>query len=248
MAPAFARSADFAIDKPAGRPCPNLQADFRCGIHAELRPHGFPGCEVFDCFGAGQQLTQVTFDGRDWRTTPEIAGPMFAALPVMRQLHELLWYLAEALTRADGPLLGEVRELRAETERYTGLGPTELNALDVAEHRRLGGDLLRRVSASVRSRVPNRARDREGADLIGAALRGAQLRGASLRGAYLIAADLSGADLRDADLLGADLRDTDLRGADLTGCLFLTRPQVTAARGDMSTRLPVDFAHPAHWA
>ena len=247
MAPAFAASADFAIDKPAGRPCPNLQADFRCGIHAELRPRGFPGCEVFDCFGAGQQLTQVTFEGRNWRRTPELAGPMFAALPVMRQLHELLWYLAEALTLVEEPLLREVRDLQGDTERHTGLGPDQLAALDIGAHRRRGGDLLRTVSASVRAQVPNRARDREGADLIGATLRGARLRGASLRGAYLIAADLRDADLRDTDLLGADLRDTDLRGADLTGCLFLTRPQVTAARGNLSTRLPDGVERPTHW-
>jgi uncharacterized protein YjbI with pentapeptide repeats len=202
---------------------------------------------VFDCFGAGQQLTQVTFSGEDWRSTPEIAGPMFAALPVLRQLHELLWYLEEARHLCRGELLDEVQLLLADTERHRGLGPDELGALDVAGQRRRGGDLLRRVSEDVRSRVPKRAQDRDGADLIGARLRGAQLRGASLRGAYLIGADLNGADLRDTDLLGADLRGTDLRGADLTGCLFLTRPQVTAARGDMSTRLPVDFERPAHW-
>lgn len=248
MAPAFAASADFAIDKPAGRPCPNLREDFRCGIHAQLRERGFPGCEVFDCFGAGQQLTQVTFGGRTWREDPALAAEQFAVLPVMRQLHELLWYLAEALPLAGEPLGGEVAVLQQETERCTGLGPAELGALDIAGHRRRGGDLLRRVSAQVRSRVPERAPDREGADLIGARLRRAHLRGASLRGAYLIAADLRNADLRDADLLGADLRDTDLRGADLTGCLFLTRPQITAARGDKSTRLPVDVERPAHWA
>ena len=28
VAPAFVASADFAITKPAGRPCPNLAADF----------------------------------------------------------------------------------------------------------------------------------------------------------------------------------------------------------------------------
>jgi hypothetical protein len=173
---------------------------------------------------------------------------MFAALPVARQLHELLWYLAEAGTRVAGPLLEKVRLLQQETEGLTALGPDELAAIDIAGHRGRGGDLLRRVSESVRSRVSNRARDREGADLIGARLAGAVLRGASLRGAYLIGADLTGADLRDTDLLGADLRGTDLRGADLTGCLFLTRPQVTAALGDRSTRLPVDFEHPAHWA
>ena len=53
VAPAFAASADFAIDKPAGQACPHLAGDFRCGIHDELRPRGFPGCTVYDCFGAG---------------------------------------------------------------------------------------------------------------------------------------------------------------------------------------------------
>jgi len=93
VAPAFAASADFAIDKPAGHPCPNLANDFRCGIHDRLRPRGFPGCTVYDCFGAGQKIAQHTFGGRDWRTHPELAGPMFAALHIMRALHELLWYL-----------------------------------------------------------------------------------------------------------------------------------------------------------
>ncbi|MCU1670788.1 MAG: hypothetical protein JWP40_3715 [Blastococcus sp.] len=204
---------------------------------------------MFDCFGAGQQLTQVTFEGRDWRTTPELARPMFAVLPAMRQLHELLWYLAEALTLpAAAPLYDEARVLQHETEQHTRSGPGELAVLDIAAHSRRAGDLLHRVSELARADLPRRARDRAGADLMGAKLAGADLRGASLRGAYLIGADLHGADLRDTDLLGADLRATDLRGADLTGCLFLTQPQVTAARGDMSTCLPVAVDRPAHWS
>jgi hypothetical protein len=88
VAPAFAASADFAIDKPAGVACPNLQADFRCGIHAQLRERGFPGCTVFDCFGAGQRITQETFGGRSWREDPDLAATQFAVLPIVRQLHE----------------------------------------------------------------------------------------------------------------------------------------------------------------
>ena len=76
------------------------------------------------------------------------------------------------------------------------------------------------------------------ADLAGADLRDRELRDAGLRGALLIGADLRGVDLGAADLLGADLRDTDVRGADLTDVLFLTQPQVDAARGDAATRLP----------
>src|SRR3954465_15143997 len=123
VAPAFAASADFAIDKPAGRACPNLQDDFRCGIHAQLRERGFPGCTVFDCFGAGQQLTQTTFGGQSWREAPEPAASQFAVFPVMRQLHEMLWYLTEAevLTEAEilpraAALHADVRTARVRTE------------------------------------------------------------------------------------------------------------------------------------
>ena len=35
VAPAFAASADFAIDEPVGQACPNLGDDDRCGIHAQ---------------------------------------------------------------------------------------------------------------------------------------------------------------------------------------------------------------------
>ena len=52
VGPAFAVSADFAVDKPAGQPCAHLGTDDRCGIHAQLRPRGFPCCVAYDCFGA----------------------------------------------------------------------------------------------------------------------------------------------------------------------------------------------------
>ena len=246
MAPAFARSADFAIDKPAGTACPNLQADFRCGIHAQLRERGFPGCEVFDCFGAGQQLTQVTFGGRSWREDPALAAAQFAVLPVMRQLHEILWYLAEALTLpAAAPLHGEVRTARTRTEGLTAGTAEELIGLDMGAYRREVGKLLGRVSEVVRG--PG-GPDRRGEDLIGRDLRRARLAGASLRGAYLIGADLRDVDLGTADLLGADLRAADVRGADLSRCLFLTQPQLEAAQGDDATLVPAVLTCPAHWA
>ncbi|WAP50854.1 pentapeptide repeat-containing protein [Arthrobacter sp. ATA002] len=86
-----------------------------------------------------------------------------------------------------------------------------------------------------------------GADLMGAKLGFRQLCGADLRGAYLIAADLRCSDLSGADLLGADLRDTRLDGADLSKALYLTQPQVSAARGSASTRLPPEVSMPANW-
>lgn len=243
------RSADFAIDKEAGKPCLNLQQDFRCGIHAELRPRGFSGCTVYECFGAGQKVSGETFGGQDWRRSPQTARRMFQVFPVMRQLHELLWYLTEALALEPArPLHDDLRRLLDETERLTHLPEDAFADLDVAAHRESVAALLARAGRAVRATAPRgKRRDRRGADLIGARLRGADLRGADLRGAYLIAADLRGADLRLADLIGADLRDTDLSAADLTTSLFLTQAQVNAARGDAATKLPPSLGRPAHW-
>ncbi|WP_369174589.1 pentapeptide repeat-containing protein [Streptomyces sp. R28] len=245
----FAASADFAVDKAAGTPCRNLQDDHRCGIHARLRHKGFTGCTVYDCFGAGQKVSQVTFAGKDWRTASrEHARRMFDVFPVVRQLHELLWYLTEALTLpAARPLRAELQDLLETTEELTRRTPQELGALDVAAHRQEVNVLLLKTSELARAGTRGRKKDRRGADLMGARLKGVDLRGANLRGAYLIAADLTGADLRGADLIGADLRDTDLTDADLTGAFFLTQPQLNAARGSAGTRLPASVSRPVHW-
>jgi hypothetical protein len=173
---------------------------------------------------------------------------MFQVFLVMRQLHELLRYLSEALTLAPArPLHADISRALEETERLTRGDAEALAQLDVAAHRHTVNALLLSTSERVRATVPGRRKDRKGADLIGARLRGADLRGADLRGAYLIAADLRGADLRAADLIGADFRDADLRGADLTGSIFLTQPQLNAAKGDAATRLPPALTRPVHW-
>ncbi len=246
VAPAFSASADFAIDKAAGHACPHLQADFRCGIHNRLRQQGFSGCTVYDCFGAGQQISQVTFAGRDWRHAPQTAKPMFEAFTVMRHLHELLWYLTEALSLpAARPVHPELRLALDETEQLTRLPAEQLVDVDFATQRDRVNVLLRRASELARAggTQPNR----RGADLVGADLRRADLRGANLRGALLIAADLRDADLRGADVIGADFRDADLRGANLTGCVFLIQSQLDAAKGDARTVLPQSVTRPSHW-
>jgi uncharacterized protein YjbI with pentapeptide repeats len=248
VAPAFSASADFAIDKPAGHPCPHLQPDFRCRIHNDLRGQGFRGCAVYDCFGAGQQVSQVTFGGRDWRRDPRAAAQMYEVFPVMRQLHELLWYLAAALAlRAARAVHGELRHAFTATQAMTSRPADVLLRLDTGRHRAQVNALLIRASELARAQVPGQKLDHQGADLIGARLAGADLKGASLRGARLIGADLRRADLTLADLTGADLRGADLRGADLAQGLFVTQAQLDAAEGDAGTRLPPPLTRPARW-
>ena len=248
VAPAFLASADFAINKPAGQPCPNLERDFRCGIHPTLRESGFPGCVVYDCFGAGQRVTQDTFAGATWRRTPRIAAQMFAVFFIVRRLHELLWYLTEALAIPATRLLeAELQAAIAETADLA-LGDAEvLGALDLTDHWQRVNELLRKASGLARAASRGPALDRRGADLIGADLRVVDLRGADLRGASLIGADLRGSRLALADLTGADLRGADLSGADLRSALFLTQSQIESARGDRATTLPPALTRPEHW-
>jgi uncharacterized protein YjbI with pentapeptide repeats len=245
VAPALRRSADFAIDKPAGVACPHLDADNRCAIHADLRARGFPGCSAYDCFGAGQRASAL---GADWRAGEAQATRLFAAFASLRTLHELRWYLTEVLALASVRRLHvDARRALDEVERTADRSLEELAGIDAESVRRDVADLLRRVSRLARAGRPEGA-DRGGADLAGADLRGARLSRASLRGAYLMAADLTGADLRRADLLGADLRGAQLAAADLRDALFLTQSQVGAALGDPGTRIPPRLLRPAHWA
>lgn len=244
----FAASADFAIDKADGVPCPNLAPDHRCVIHAELSPRGFGGCVAFDCQGAGQQTTQVTFGGRDWRAQPAIAAEMFEAFRTMRQVHELLAHLAEATDRCDGaPSRADLDAATVEVVALAGAEPEVLAAADLDGLRaRVRPLLLAAADALRHAERPDPAAN-VGADLVGAQLRGADLRAADLRGALLVGADLRGADLRVASLLGTDLRGADLRGADLRGAVFATRAQLAAARGDDATRTSPAAPRPSTW-
>jgi uncharacterized protein YjbI with pentapeptide repeats len=252
VALAFAKSADFAFEKDAGEECVNLQEDFRCGIHPQLRERGFKGCTVFDCFGAGQRVTQNTFGGQSWRDDPDVRGSMFAVFPIMRQLHEMLWYLGDAASRPQARAMrGDIDAVYAETERLTEQSAEEILAIDIDARRHTVNGVLTRVSERVRAGAlgaakPSR-RVRAGADLLGADLAGHDLRGADLRGTLLIGANLRDADLSEADVIGADLRDADVGGADLSTALYLTQFQVSAANGDTQTKLPPTIDRPAHW-
>lgn len=248
----YAKSADFAFDKGGGTPCPNLDSEYRCKIHQNLREKGFRGCVGYECFGAGQKVSQITFNGNNWREHPELAKEMFEVFPIMQQLHEMLLFLNEALNRAEAQILyKDLVALRDKTEYLTSLNPKEIIELDVPAHRRTVNELLMVTSELVRSKVKQNQKKQKkigkSFDLIGAKLKGTDLRGVNLRGALLIAADLREADMRYTDVIGADFRDADLSGADFTESIFLTQAQVNSAKGDVHTKLPDSLRIPGHW-
>jgi len=236
----FRPSHGFAFAKDAGEPCRNLDPAYGCSIHATLREAGMSGCTTYECFGAGQHVTQVVYAGATWRDHADGGSEMFGVFAVVQRLHEMLVLLDQAATLAPGP---ELVRLRGLVSGHTEGRPEEILDTDLDRLAGLVGAALREVSRTVRGPGPSYV----GNDLVGHDLRGTDLAGADLRGALLIAADLRDAVLDRTDLLGADLRDTDVSGADLSTALFLTQPQLNAARGTRTTVLPPHLRRPVAW-
>ncbi|WP_422376358.1 hypothetical protein [Roseibium sp.] len=92
----FDKSESFAIDKGAGEVCPNLDDCNKCRVFDGREALGFKGCITYDCFGAGQLVSQIVFKGRSWRDDPALANRMGAALSVLRRIHEQLLLLGTA--------------------------------------------------------------------------------------------------------------------------------------------------------
>ena len=138
VATSFDASEDFAIDKPAGKACPNLGDDCRCTIHDELVIRGFAGCAIYDCYGAGQRANGV--------------APSFLAL---RVIHELIWLLTETAKLCPRDDLRA--ELDAEVASLDAIEPARAHDQDLDARSRTAHALLRRVGDALVSRPSARA-------------------------------------------------------------------------------------------
>ena len=251
----FSKSEGFPQDKIAGKPCINLQSDFSCSVHKNLRKKGLKVCMSYDCFGAGQKVAQVTFKGQDWIKSPEIANKMFDVFLIIRQLHEMLWYLIDASTFiSNNNIKNELNSIIAETEELTKLDEQSIINIDIDKHRIKVNHILKQVNEFVKKKVSdekiknskNKKALKEGYDFIGRDLTNANLIGANFAGALLIASNMQDTNLKGANLIGADLRDADIRRANLEDSMFLTQSQVNTARGNSRTKLPKSLSMPSY--
>lgn len=100
---------------------------------------------------------------------------MYDAFPVMHQLHEMLWYLNEAiLLKATQPIHKDLKEAIEETERLSNLSPDELMKINVPLHRAEVNVLLLETSELVWKEMNATRKKRiihRGADLMGANLK-----------------------------------------------------------------------------
>ncbi|MGL6106327.1 pentapeptide repeat-containing protein [Romboutsia sp.] len=246
----FSKSEGFPTNKDAGKSCINLQKDFSCSIHNNLREQGLKGCTAYDCFGAGQKVAQVTYKGESWINSPQLSQQMFDVFLVMRQIHEMLWYLTEAYNiEVAYSIREEISLMIKETENITNMSPNNLLKLDVTTHRFKVNQLLKKASELIAQKYKpkNNQKTSTNIDFIGKNLKKINLIGADLKGAFLIAADLRENNLTAANLIGADMRDADIRGANLENSVFITQSQINAAKGDSNTKLPKTIVRPTYW-
>ena len=238
-------SSDFAINKPAGIHCRNLQADFRCQIHSTLREKGFKGCTVYDCLGAGQHVSQYTFKGKSWREYPEISSEMYQIFPKMEQLIEMKAFLLEALSYQLSPKLYKQLLNQLDTiETIVNETAEELSSIDIYEYQVPIIELLSKASNEIQRDLSKnvfhipKGKNMSRKDFIGKNFANQDFRTYDFRGTYFIAANLQNADFRGANLIGVDFRDANLNGANLSSSLFLTQMQVNSAKGNSNTILP----------
>ena len=130
VAHAFDHSEAFAYDKPCDEACHHLTPAFQCGIHAERALRGFAGCERYECFGAGQKVSEI-YEGRTWREYPAEASEMFETFRTLRKVHELL-VLLRAAAKLPLPHAATQRRQAFEDELTPGDGWTvaSLRALE----------------------------------------------------------------------------------------------------------------------
>jgi hypothetical protein len=131
--------------------------DNRCAIHSQLASRGFPGCVAFDCYGAGQRVTQALFGDSDWRSSERPAAETSAAYSTTLALHKLMAVLVLAAAELDPPDDAALHLRRAQLEELCLSAEALSGSLDVA---RIEAETFELVEGALRGRaVPTDVRD-----------------------------------------------------------------------------------------
>jgi len=238
------KSDGFPANKIAGKPCQNLMPDFRCTIHSKLAQSKMKGCLAYDCFGAGQKVTQDCFPTTNWQSHPKQANQVFEVFHAVFLLHQMLWYLVEASSlNLTEKINLNLEALIAENEQMTSLEADAIMKLDIDAYRLKVNEQLKEVSKLIA--MPSNEDHKR--DFFGKNFKGVNLDGKDFSMSLMIAANLEGCSMQGTNFLGADLRDANIKNADLSKSVFLTQMQVNATKGNSNTKLPNYLFYPKEW-
>lgn len=233
----------FPENKEDGVPCKHLQSNFQCDRHAQLVKKNMKGCLIYECVGAGQKVTKMYAESGNWKTNPKQSKEIYEVFLIVHQLHQMLWYLAQALgVTTDDKLANEIGLLIQENEQITSQGPGILQSYDLEGYRTKVNKILRTLTEK-----QAKGSNEQNKNYFGKNLKGKNLEGKDFSRALMIASNLEHCNLRGANFLGADMRDMNLKNANLSESLFLTQMQINSAKGNKMTNIPSYLVHPSTW-
>lgn len=243
----FSKVDGFPINKSAGYPCINLLKDYRCKIHSQLESKKMKGCIGYDCFGAGQHVTQVIYKGDTWNNTPERSTEIFDVFIAVYDLYQIRYYLEESLLIIPAQSLEKsLQSLIDENITICNGSPHAILSFDLDEYRNRSNIVLKQVCKllehSLKIDTPKTPKS-----FFAGNFKGKNMSGTDLSTLLLIAADFENCIFNGTIFLGADTRDTNFTNADLREAVFLTQGQINSAKGSTSTKLPAHLDYPPTW-
>lgn len=243
----FSKVDGFPINKSAGYPCINLLKDYRCKIHSMLENKKMKGCLGYDCFGAGQHVTQVIYKGNTWDNTSEKSTEIFDVFIAVYDLFQIRYYLEESLLIIPAQSLeGSLQLLIDENIQICKQSPCDILSFDLEEYRDRANIVLKQVCKLLEQSLhPDTCKIPR--SFFGGNFKGKDLSGSDLSTQLLIAADFENCIFNGTIFLGADTRDTNFTNSDLSQAVFLTQGQINSAKGSRSTKLPEHLDYPSTW-
>lgn len=243
----FSKMDGFPENKQAGKPCFYLQKNFQCKIHGELEKRKMNGCIGYDCFGAGQQVTQSIYSGQTWQNTPGQAKEIFDVYLKVFQLYQIRYFLLEAMTILPAKMLqNNIKLLIEENEITCNSKPQDIILFNTEKYRNRANILLKQVCSLLQKSLCCENKKCP-SDFMGSNFENKDFRGLDLSTKLLIAANFNHCVFDGTIFLGADTRDADFSNADLRDAVFITQGQINSAKGNRNTKLPQYLDYPYTW-
>lgn len=241
----FSKLDGFPENKKAGKPCINLNnSNYTCEVYAQLESKHLKGCLAYDCFGAGQKVTQESKSKGTWNTNNTIKQDIFKTFEINQLLNQILWYLLEAYTICDESEMNRIKQLIKENSILTKKEPHELLVSDIETYRNEVNVELKQLTYELAKKSNRKIESKFQFEMD---YSNQDLSYMDFTMTYLIGSNLDGCKLQYTNFLGTDLRDVSVKNTDLSECIFLTQFQVNSMLGNSRTLLPNGLSTPTHW-
>lgn len=206
------------------------------------------GCIGYDCFGAGQHVTQCIYEGETWQTSQEQSKEIFDVFVIIFQLYQIRYFLEESrIVIPAKELWSDIENLINENDVLCNSTIQSILDIDIEGYRNKVNVLLKQVCASIIMSFKHNNNKKNLTEFLGKSFKKRDMSGLDLSMKLLIATNFDSCIFDGTIFLGADTRDANFSNADLRESVFLTQGQINSAKGNRSTKLPKHLDYPVTW-